>query len=204
VRLCPQDEAGKDERLSDILFERNKISSDYGTQNAAPVTAPLILAGFYYTIRNNIFDTTNASFDVGDMYGIRIYKMGAPAPTGIRIYNNTIYGKEGFRNSSKGFTVGASVTDIEIKNNYVSFPIAWGPKSLIVDLSGGGVTLSNNVLTNENYFVDPDNVNPLLRDFAITASATQAIDQGSTVPVFEDFYGKSRVNSVMDIGACSF
>jgi hypothetical protein len=95
--------------------------------------------------------------------------------------------------------VDADASNTVIKNNYVSFKDVTGPGMLITDNSGNAVT-SNNILTAAPYFVDSDNSNTLLRDFSLTASATEAIDRGDTVPVMDDFNGTSRNGVVYDIG----
>ena len=70
----------------------------------------------------------------------------------------------------------------------------------MIDDNSGSAESSNNVMTTTPYFADPDNSNPLLRDFSLTASAIEAIDQGAAVPVYDDFAGAVRI-ALYDIGA---
>ena len=53
------------------------------------------------------------------------------------------------------------------------------------------------------YFVDPDNANPLLRNFNLTADSTQSIGQGFAVPLSDDFSGNLRT-APYDIGAFEY
>ena len=93
----------------------------------------------------------------------------------------------------------ADATDIVIKNNFAAFPNGTGSEEMIDDQTSGGVTESNNVLNNIPLFVDPDNVDPLLRDFSLQAGSP-AIDAGTNVPVPDDIDDVARTGT-NDIGA---
>jgi len=199
VSIGPQD-SGRDERVSDVIFERNKILAQYGENSSFLCQAQLHFSGRYGTIRNNITDSTGGNQGAT---GIEIIHWGVEwAPQSNRIYNNTIYRRPGGSTTEyahTGIIIHADATDTIVRNNYVSFPDVTGPKTLIDDNSGSAES-SNNVMTTTPYFADPDNSNPLLRDFSLTASAIEAIDQGAAVPVYDDFAGAVRI-ALYDIGA---
>lgn len=201
VKITPQNDV-KDERLSDIIVEKNRIIADFGEQSV-DVDVGIIFSGAYLTARNNVIDLTDAS-PTGGIDGVYILQTGVePAPVGISVYNNTIYRKNSGSYSCEGVVVLAGANDVTIRNNYASFPGATGTKTMIRDESGNAVT-SNNVLTDVPYFVDPDNANPLLRDFSLTAASTEAIDKGTVVPVIDDFSGDTRTQKTYDIGMDEF
>ena len=123
-----------------------------------------------------------------------------PPPTGNAIYNNTVYRADnGTGNTRNGVEVRSTVSDTTISNNLVSFPGASMPTVLISDASGD-VASSNNLMTDTPAFVDPDNPDPLLRNFSLLATSP-GVDQGTTVPVFDDFSGTSRPIGAYDLGA---
>jgi len=196
VAIGPQDGMA-DERLSHIIFERNRIHPDYGTQSVSSVQVPLIVWARHCTIRNNIIDGTggNRYFNamVVDRRGIE------PAPANLEIYHNTIYRGDSVSNTPTAIRIGAEVTGSQARNNLVSFPYASGPVTLVQDLSGI-LASSNNLLTSDARFVLPNAVNPLDRDFRLQAGSP-ALGQGASVPVFDDFIMNSRPASSADLGA---
>jgi hypothetical protein len=191
-----------DTNTDDIIFERNRIVNDYGYASFTNIAAVGIdVCGRWNTIRNNIFDirTTTDQF-----IGVNIYDHGAaPAPLATAVYNNTFRSLDtGGGVWYTGVTIDTGSTNIIARNNLVSFPNLAGTANIysVRDL-GTGSTVSNNLLTNTPYLADPDNVTPLSRDFHLTTSSTASIDQGYTVPVWEDFDGTTRIGETFDIGA---
>lgn len=196
VGIGPQD-GGADERLSHIIFERNRIHPDYGSQSVTPVQVPLIVWARYCTIRNNIIDGTG-----GSRYftGISIGRRGIePAPENIEVYHNTIYRGDSGYDPPTAITLGERVRNSIVRNNLASFPAASGTAILIHDLSYG-LTASNNLLTDAALFVLPGAASPLDRDFSLQAGSP-ALGQGTTVPVYDDFIMSLRPASAPDIGA---
>ncbi|MBU1567733.1 MAG: PKD domain-containing protein [Proteobacteria bacterium] len=182
------------ENLSDVIFEKNRFNAQYGEQNDTPVQTSIMIEGRYFTIRNNIADGTGGATTYR---AIMIERRGIElTPLGNRIYNNTIYRSDTTANGPIGIAIDPLAEDTIVMNNYVSYPDGG---TLIVDNSGTATT-SNNVLTTTPYFLDPDNATPLSRDFHLTASSTEAIDQGYTVPLLDDFAGVSR-SAPYDVGA---
>lgn len=201
VSIAPQN-AGYDERVSDVLFEKNRILMDYETTGAAGDT-PIDISAMYVTARNNIIDATG-----GDTYvvGIHAYKRGVEFSTalheGIRIYNNTFYSQTNHTTGIKAIRVHDTVLGAVVANNYASFPNT--SVAVVLEDLGVNTISSNNAITTAPGFADPMNVNPLYRDFSTTESATASIDQGYSVPVLDDYLGNSRVGLTYDLGAFEY
>lgn len=200
-------EPPQDERLSDILFEHNRMHSDYGTAQSTstqPVQNFVSFNGRYITARNNIFDVPSRSETWFSAFRIFAQQQLEPASTGIRIYNNTINATANFPDGGSVVQVLANVLpDVIVRNNYVYVPN--GADVVMIEDVPGSVTSSNNVLrTTTPNFIDPTNANPLLRNFAITSSATAAINQGYTVPVRDDYLGNIRSGLSYDVGAFEY
>lgn len=200
-----------DERLTDFIVERNKFLSDYGDVpgiSGASVLQkmPIIVAGRYITIRNNVMSAP-ADTAIQDVWiGIDIAQFGVmPDPIGVECYNNTMYDSEIITSAwaqRTGFFVGATCTLTVIRNNLVTFLNGADTKTLISDASVDLVQ-SNNLLATSPGYVDPTNADPLLRNYAV-AVGSAAIDEGVAVPVYEDFTGKGRPVDDYDIGAYEY
>ena len=201
VAIGPQNTMA-DERLSNIIIERNLFQSDYGTQSPTLVVVPLFVWARYCSIRNNIFDGTGSA---NDYIAIGVEQRGAePAPTGIEVYHNTIYRGDSASGDHRGIMFRDEVTDSIARNNLISFPYATGTPVMILDETSDLVS-SNNLLTNTPYFTHPDDSNPLDRDFTLL-SGSPALGQGISVPVYDDYnYGTvnayDRPENVPDLGA---
>ncbi len=195
--------ANVDERLQDVIFERNRYAVQYGTANPVDVSVAVSLSGQYHTIRNNVIDLTGCG---NGAIGITVRKRGVEWDVkGTEIYNNTVYrGNDAgdSTNSHVGISVGASASDIIVTNNLISFPFTVGSDTLIEDDSGLA-TVNSNVLTDEPFFTDPENVTALERDFSLTGNSVMAIDLGDIAPVLDDVSGGGRGGD-FDIGAYSY
>ena len=204
VDIYPQD-VYSDERLYDIIFERNRIIQDYNGTDDFTFYQPIMSLGYYITHRNNIIDASFANGTAPALMMLTVdYFDFMPTTTGTELYNNPFYSDDSnLVNKAIGIQVNAGATGTIARNNYVSFPNGIGPKNAVLDLFGN-TEVSKNVLTNTPYFTDPDNINPLLRDFTLTSLAiAEAIDKGDTVPVLEDFTGTARTGT-FDIGAFEY
>jgi hypothetical protein len=197
VAIGPQD-AGANEALSDILFERNRLISSFGSQSSTPVQISLMLWARNVTVRNNIFDGTASS---GDYTAMQINRRGVePAPAGVEVYNNTIYRRDNGASSIRaGIDVGAPASGTVVRNNLAAFPGA-GSSATAVRNASSDLTQSNNLLLGAPGFIDPNNSDPLLRNFNLAAGSAP-INVGAAVPVFEDFAGNARPNGEYDVGA---
>ena len=165
VSLGPQS-SNWDERITDLIFENNRIIADYGTPSCCSslVQVGVMAEGRYMTFRNNNFDGTGG---FAGYKGLQITQRGIePAPEYNQVYNNTVYRVDAESSDSTGIFIGSTATNTTITNNYVSFPNVTGTKEAVVDSSGVS-TLINNIYTDTPEFTDPNNADPLLRDFQL-------------------------------------
>ncbi len=191
VVIQPQN-GDRDERLSDIIVEKNKFLTDYGEVSLDLVQVSAHTGADYLTFRNNIFDGSGG-VTAWNYVGVVASRMGSePAHTGFVAYNNTFY--------HGGHGVDAVIVAADSENSVVRNIFAAGSTGTALTDNSGTGTGSNNVFTTTPFFTDPDNANPLLRDFHLTSSSTAAIDQGYTVPLLDDFDGDLRTTPY-DIGA---
>lgn len=197
VAIGPQDDL-TDAKVYHLVFERNRIVSEYGDQSVRPVDVAMHLWGGYSTVRNNIFDGTNSG---PDYTAIVIEQRGAePAPDSVEIYNNTIYRSDNSTGNRRvGIYLSSNSRRITVKNNLVSFPGATMAPTMIDD-AGGIAVKSGNLMTAAAGFVDPNDADPLSRNFRLSAGAP-GINAGVSVPVYEDFAGGGRPIGAYDIGA---
>lgn len=196
VTMGPQDNQS-DERLNDILFERNKVFTDYGMQNE-DVQSNIRVWGRYFTLRNNIIVSTGNS--TAWFTSIAIEQRGVePSPMGHEIYNNTIYRGDNGTGSQIGISISSNAVDTIIRNNLFSFPNCSG-STLMISNSSLDLVSSNNLLTSTPGLVSPDDANPLLRDFSLQHNSP-AIGQGIVVPVYDNFSGNIRTDSPYNISA---
>jgi len=197
VSIGPQD-ALTAEEISDVVVERNRFLTDYGTQNPVPVNVSLHVGGRYITIRNNVFDGTGSA---ADYTGIGVGGLGDhPPPLGVEIYHNTVAKADNAPGYIRiGIDVGAHATLTIVRNNLVSFPGAVGLTYLVRNYSQDLVA-SHNLLTSTPGFVDPGAVDPLARSFALTPGSP-AIGVGTRVPVYDDLAAVRRPIGRFDAGA---
>lgn len=177
VAIGPQNTV-KDERLLDIIFEKNRIVDDFGAQNKVPVTVPLSVSARHVSVRNNII---TGSSDIDGFLGMHIYKKGIePNPTGISVYNNTIYSRGDLKYYGRGIQIGETVTNTVIANNLVTFKDNTN-KTLIQDDSGTAVAESN-FMSDIDLFVDANNMDPLSR----ILKTTEEVGDGIALPLLDD------------------
>ena len=196
ISVAPQNPI-RDERLRDVIVERNWFVAGAGTQLMMWVDAG------DSTIRNNVFDMEDSS-----KYKTFIYLTPpgfAPPIDNVSVYNNTLYGGSPAPVSGNEFTgirVDSTASNVRLVNNLVSAPTATNP----IMISGTGATgfvESNNLLSQEvpsTLFVSATPAAPA--DFSLNPTSP-ARDTGlSTVPVLSDFFGASRPqNGTIDLGA---
>ncbi len=192
---------GTDERLNEILIEKNRFLSGYGTVKNSEnrLSTHLSIYSSNVTIRNNVFDGTGSpSYTTA----IAVDQYGSPiSPTNVNIYNNTIY----FVASSQappyyGINI-YDVVNVKVKNNLVQLPSNPGNAVFYCSVCGE-VSSQNNLLTYSPAFIDPTNANDLLRNFDLQ-SGSPARDYGVALPVLDDCSGDNRTLPI-DAGAYEY
>ena len=190
VHLGPTN-AQRDERVRDVIFERNWFRSGAGT------LLPLLIEGDNITIRNNLCDTTGAPGPTC----INVRRQGAEPPhSDIRIYHNV-----GYNASPVSFTfigLQGGVSNVFVQNNLASAPFGSGT---ILGINGAtGVVPQNNLFTNVPGFVGtmfPGVQFGAAADFIAGAGRDVGLTFPLGPPVFEDFFGSLRpINGNADIG----
>ena len=193
--IAPQN-GQSDERLRDILVERNWFRAGTGTDGSLVVNADDV------SIRNNLCDTTGA---VGSAC-ISVGRYGAePVHNNVHIFNNT-----GYNASAVQFTyvfVSGETSNVLIKNNLASGPFSSNGSQLF--FSNGGPA----VVAQSNYFGAAPGFAGTLSpgvQFNSTADfvASAGRNAGLTLPavdaprIFEDFFGAPRpAGNAVDQGA---
>lgn len=187
ISLGPQNESS-DERVKDVIVERNWITAGAGTQIGIETSASET------TIRNNLFDMSGAA----SQSGIYISRRGIePVPDNVRVYNNTFY------SATSGTYTGVKIdkaTNVSIKNNLGYARLGMNPQ-MISGASSGGVIQQNNSTNVQFKNVVPGWVmtepnSPV--QFKLSANS-YAWGTGSIVPVYSDFFLLNR--SVNGLGA---
>jgi hypothetical protein len=202
VELGPQD-SGSDERIKDVIVERNWWVANTASQVALRISASEV------TARNNIFDFSHGS---NSQTAIQVVKDGVVITSDqVRLYNNTIYSSYPVpAGQFVGVEVGSidpftnavvPVTNITMRNNLAYAPNAVNP-AMLVNHCGACLTQSNNstdvqVKNESPNFVTMPPVVPA--DYRPTSG--YAIGGGTPVPVWSDFLLQSRPQRVIDIGA---
>ena len=187
VTLGPQDD-DIDEKVRDVIVERNWFAPHPDQEAALMIWAQDI------TVRNNLFNLTGTS----DERGLFVDQRGiGPVPENVHVYNNTFYSS----NSISGnfipmtFVLG---TGVIAKNNLGYAPLSISP----VMVSGTATVIDQN--NTGDALISPAFVGltPLLApaDFALGAGSS-ALSAGAPVPVFSDFFRRSRPKGAVDRGA---
>jgi hypothetical protein len=193
ITIGPEN-GSSDQRIEDLIFERNIVRADSGTQVGARIS------GTDITIRNNVFDGTLAN---GSVKGIILDNRGIdPATRNAALYNNTAYSNS---NQTLIFcNISSDTVDSTVRNNLVSAP---NDNSTVVVLGGGvGLVEDHNLLTDT-----PGMANPSAGDFRLVAGSP-AIDVGTMLlSVHQDMIGVVRPvdgngssTEEFDVGAFEF
>ncbi|KPA11187.1 hypothetical protein MHK_008609, partial [Candidatus Magnetomorum sp. HK-1] len=210
VCIGPQDSLN-DERLTDIIVEKNRFFADYGNLSSRLVSRPLVVWARDVSVRNNIFDGNGSDPSYA---AVVIEQRGIePAPSGIMVSNNTIYKTDvdnilGAWNFFAGVQVENTAGNIGVFNNLAVFPESTKGEAIVIirNMDDSAVTESNNLLIQGTYsgLTIPDLPDHLKRDFSLL-NDSPAIDQGISIQLFRDFTGALRpVNGVLDIGAFEY
>ncbi len=131
-----------DERVSHVLFERNR------TQSTETVQVDLVLAARNVTVRNNVFSGTGSA----KWYAaVEVARSGIePEPSDIRILHNTVLKAD----AGSEFSVCVATTKgpgVEVVNN-----LAWAPnvERRAVVTGGGQLLQEGNLLADAPAFID--------------------------------------------------
>jgi len=195
VTIGPQD-ALTDAAMENIVFERNRIISQFGKPGRRKVDVALNFWASKSVVRNNIFDGTGSS---NDYTGIVVDRRGVePEPHDVEIYHNSIYRSDNAGGNHRiGIAVGPTATGVIIKNNIICFPKATVVVLPVQDL-GTKTVQAGNLVTAVNPFLDPERGDPLSRNFRLKPGTKPT---GEPVPVFEDFAGTARLAGTAMPGA---
>jgi len=205
---CGPQNAQVDERSQHLIFERNWFTSwsvdknpGHGTQLALRIAATR-----YITVRNNLFDLSNAfaqqAIDIPDP-GV------APTPQGVFIYNNTVYSSttphptnattlflyiDGFASPAPSGVIVKNKLGYAPSSGNNGFMVVWnGPSGTPTPAQ---LVQSNNSYNNQLRGTNPNFVvsTPTApADFKL-AGTGYAIAGGIIVPVLNDFFIVSRLN----------
>jgi hypothetical protein len=206
VTIAPQNSA-YDEHLRNIIVERNWFKPNLG------LTVAIIVSAADVSVRNNVADMTTGAVP-SDYSSHALTLVGArgiePPPTGVWIYNNSVYNADAAEFSMIMINSGVGA-NIEVRNNLAYAPnstqngAAYGVPTVLTDLQGApNVSASNNssdsqvISTSPLFTATPP---AIAADWKPTARS-YAINGGTAVPVWSDFYRTSRPqNGVIDMGA---
>lgn len=174
--------------VSHLQFERNIFTG------SASLIADIETEASHTIFRNNIFDDTLSPSNVSFLYVQR--NAYVPAPTDIRLYNNTTYRGVNATGSDAIFLQTSSeVTNLRVRNNLMSVP-STGSATLISGTGGAGWAADHNLLLSSAL------PNAAAGDFSV-ASGSPAVDAGATLQeIRSDFRGTARpIGNGVDVGA---
>jgi PKD repeat protein len=198
VAVGPQD-ALKDERLEDILLERNRFYPQFGNHSSREVGIALHIWARNVTVRNNLFLAPGYGYSA-----VTVEPRGIePPPSNVRLLNNTVYvpvTPGGSSNETIIFRISPSTSRTLVRNTLAELS---GGTRLDALIGGGATDLveDHNLLTADARFVHPEDADVLLRDFSVAADSP-AVDVGAEVPLFDDLLGTARPRGAgYDIGA---
>lgn len=174
-----------DERLSQIVFERNR------TRSYPSLIIDVCVCAREVTIRNNVFVGTGSS---KEYFAINVDRRGIePPPASIRILNNTVLRDD----SGKRFSVCKLTevcSDVTVANNLASAPGV--PERKVVIGTCTGLSEQRNVMADA-----PGLRDPAKGDFR-PAAGSPALGAGGTLPhVRTDFAGEKVSKERPDAGA---
>jgi PKD repeat protein len=181
VTLGPQDNQ-RDERVRQVILERNWFAPHPGQQAALVVWAQDV------TVRNNLFNLTGAA----GQNGMIVERRGIePLPVNVHVYNNTFYSNSSGSFSPIRFVLGAGMM---AKNN-----LGYAPLSTSRDMVSGTATIQSNSVLASPGFLGPT---PLVPADFVPGPASPAVNAGTAVPVFSDFFRHDRPQGgAIDLGA---
>lgn len=186
VAIGPQD-AGKDERVSHVVFERNRTSGESSIQVDLEIWARQVM------IRNNVFNGTGSTANWG---AITVEQRGIEPPSqDVRVLNNTVIRTDVAGNFDALAT--SSVTqNVTFRNNLLCAPLA-SNAALTSGTPGASFVSDHNLVTVASAFTDfaGGDLTLPVGSPAVDAGVTQA-------DVHDDYLGSARpLGSGYDLGA---
>lgn len=183
VETAPEN-ANDDERLRNIVVERNIFATNTGAQGGRLI----VVSAVNETLRDNIFYMQFGS-TFYPIFGAQLAQRAMePAPTALEIYNNTCYNPATQAGQSCIALSGASGFGTPAANSFVKNNLYFSSASstTVTDI-GTGNTVSNNTVTPtvNPLFTNGSSTFSLLSDFKPTANYTGGI----SVPVIYDALG---------------
>ncbi|MEK7703865.1 MAG: MopE-related protein [Myxococcota bacterium] len=184
-----------DERVRDVIFERNWVISGADTQTQ------LVIMCRDVSVRNNICDVSGNTqggtcFEVG-VWGVE------PPSDNVAIYENTMYTSVVSAQYFSGVRLKAAVTDVTVINNLAYAPLSSPIVAVMIEGTGAsGLVASNNSSNAQLRGVSPSfaTTSPVTPDdFRITAGS-YALGAGAAVPVWSDFFWVPQP-AARDLGA---
>jgi hypothetical protein len=187
VENAPQN-ANDDERLRNLVVERNLFSSSTGAQ----VGRQLLVSAVNETVRDNVFYMPGSN---PAAFGVQVTRRGVePVPSGVEVYNNSCYAPNAAQNQVcigfDGVSFSAAAINSYAQNNLFYIPA--GGHSTVVD-QGSGNTVANNSPSPANNpgFANSSGSFSLISDFRPTANYSGA----TSVPVWYDALGTPWASS---------
>jgi hypothetical protein len=194
VENAPQN-AGDDERLRNIVIERNLFSANTGAQGGKL----LLVSAVNETVRDNVFYMPGNSSQYA-IYGVQVAERGVePVPSGVEAYNNTCYAPNAAQGQScvgfDGVAMRAPAINSFAQNNLLYVP-AGGHTTVVND--GTGNTVGSNSVTPSNNpgFTNGSGTFSFISDFKPTSNYSG----GASVPVWYDAAGIAW-SSPWDLGS---
>jgi PKD repeat protein len=201
VVIGPQDTLPGAEKIDNVVFERNKLlhSPPNGT------TSLLRLSATNTTVRNNVFDSTDAKYS----YGIEVFREGQePAPNNTHILNNVFLRTDAGVSGSeyKPINISSVSTNTMLRNNIgyapsYNQPQTWNESStaasnnLVYTPNAGSLCKDGQGHTGSGYCVNPNfaSTDPANAAYLKLNSGSPAIDKGVAMPMVpKDFWEGSR------------
>jgi hypothetical protein len=184
VETSPQN-AGDDERLRNLVVERNLFSGHTSAQGGKL----LLVSAVNETVRDNVFYMPGNPSQYA-YYGVQVAERGVePVPSGVEVYNNTCYAPNAEQGQRcvgfDGVAMRAPGINSIAQNNLFYVPA--GGHATVVN-TGAGNTVNNNSVTPSTNpgFTNGSGSFSYLSDFKPTANHVG----GTSVPVMFDALGR--------------
>lgn len=192
-------DGAQDSRNRDYVVERNFVNLPIGQ---TPLTGIMVFSSDAVgpvTVRNNIINFSGSA--TAGQTGVKVAVNGAvPSPVGVMVYNNTLVSSDA-ATTYRGVWIDVGASNSLVANNLV---YAQNATTVFGVLDNGAATIaSNNSSDGQAKTILPGFANPalgVLADYQVTSG--YALNGGTPVPVFSDFFVSNRPQSgTWDIGA---